>query len=359
MNYRISLVIISFLLSIFTGIYIAKYGGNNLSNNPEKNLKDPNKKPLIGFSMDTIKEARWQKDKELFTNWLEKHDAKVVVQSANSDDTRQIQDIQSMITMGVDVLVIVPHNGDAMSKAIELAHKANIPVISYDRIIKNSDLDLYITFDNKKVGELQAKFIADNLPKNNLPVNIVRLYGSKTDNNAFMFKEGQDVVINELVKENKVKVVHEDWATDWKPEEAKRIMNAALTKFGHNIFAVLSSNDGMAGGAIQALIEEKIAGKLLVTGQDADLTACQRIVSGTQAMTIYKPIKTLAEKSAEVALEMAKRKPIIAKATVNNGSKEVPSILLEVVSVTKDNMKDTVVKDRFLDEDKVYSVTKK
>ncbi|MEK7432521.1 MAG: substrate-binding domain-containing protein [Cyanobacteriota bacterium] len=359
MKYRISLVIISFLLSLFIGIYIAKYGSIGNSSETQKNAKDPNKKPLIGFSMDTIKEARWQKDKEIFSNWLEKHDAKVIVQSANSDDTRQIQDIQSMITLGVDVIVIVPHNGTAMAKAVEMAHKANIPIISYDRIIKDSDLDLYITFDNKKVGELQAKFIADLIPnKPSEPLNIVRIYGSKTDNNAFMFKEGQDVVINELVKDNKVKVVHEDWATDWKPEEAKRIMNAALTKYGQNIFAVLSSNDGMAGGAIQSLLEEKIAGKVIVTGQDADLVACQRIAAGTQAMTIYKPIKLLAEKSAEIALDMAKRKVIIAKNTVNNGFKEVPSVLLEVVSVTKNNLKETVIKDGFLSEDKIYSVTK-
>src|SRR4029079_14974656 len=98
-------------------------------------------------------------------------------------------------------------------------------------------------------------------------------------NNAFMFKEGQDVVIDKLVKENKVKVVHEDWATDWNPEEAKRITNAAITKFGNNIFAILSSNDGVAGGAIQALLEEGLQGKVIVTGQDADLLACQRIAS--------------------------------------------------------------------------------
>lgn len=359
MKYRISLVIISFVLSIFTGIYMSKYGSVESATDIEKKAKDPNKKLLIGFSMDTIKEARWQKDKELFSNWIEKHDAKVVVQSANSDDTRQIQDVQSMITLGVDVIVIVPHNGTAMAKAVELAHKANIPIIAYDRIIKDSDLDLYITFDNKKVGELQAKFIGDQIPqKPATPLQIVRIYGSKTDNNAFMFKEGQDVVVNELVKENKIKVVHEDWAADWKPEDAKRIMNAALTKFGHNIFAVLSSNDGMAGGAIQALLEEKIAGKIIVTGQDADLVACQRIAAGTQAMTIYKPIKVLAEKSAEIALDMAKRKPIIAKNSVNNGFKEVPSVLLEVVSVTKNNLKETVIKDGFLSEDKIYSVTK-
>jgi D-xylose transport system substrate-binding protein len=361
MKYRIGFVIISFLLSVFIGVYISKYGsqtGNSADMGPKVSNKD--KKIIIGFSMDTLKEARWQKDKELFTKFVEKNNAEALVQSANSDDTRQIQDIKSMIISGVDVIVIVPHNGDAMAKAVEIAHEAGIPVISYDRLIKNSDLDLYITFDNKKVGELQAQFIADHLPANSgKPLPIIRIYGSKTDNNAFMFKEGQDVVVNKLVQQNKIKVVHEDWATDWKPEEAKRITNAAITKFGNNIFAILSSNDGMAGGAIQALIEEGVQGKVMVTGQDAELLACQRIAGGTQAMTIYKPIKTLAEKAAEVAIEMAKAKPLIANSSVDNGFKKVPSILLDVVSVTKENLKETVIADGYLSENDVYSAQKK
>jgi D-xylose transport system substrate-binding protein len=359
MKYRIGFVIISFLLSIFIGGYIARYGS---ATNPEavtKKEPGPDKKILIGFSMDTLKEARWQKDKAIFSKWLADNNAEAVVQAANSDDTRQIQDIKSMITMGVDVIVIVPHNGLAMAKGVELAHEANIPVIAYDRLIQNSDLDLYITFDNKKVGELQAQYIADQLPANaGKPLPIVRIYGSKTDNNAFMFKDGQDVVINRLVKENKVKVVHEDWATDWKPEEAKRITNAAITKFGNNIFAILSSNDGMAGGAIQALLEEGLQGKVIVTGQDADLLACQRIASGSQSMTIYKPIKALAEKAAEVALQMAKGKPLIANSAVDNGTKKVPSILLDVVSVTKKNLKQTVIADGFLSEADVYTAAR-
>jgi len=360
MKYRIGFVIISFLLSIFIGVYISKYGTAN--NSAEISLKpvDKDKKIRIGFSMDTLKEARWQKDKAIFTEYITKHNAEAVVQSANSDDTRQIQDIKSMVTMGVDVIVIVPHNGLAMAKAVEIAHEAGIPIISYDRVIQNSDLDLYITFDNKKVGELQAQFIADQLPSNqDKPLPIIRLYGSKTDNNAFMFKEGQDIVINRLVQQNKIKVIHEDWATDWKPEEAKRITNAAITKYGKNIFAILSSNDGLAGGAIQALIEEGIQGKVMVTGQDADLLACQRIVAGTQSMTIYKPIKRLAEKAAEIAMDMAKRKPLIANSSVDNGFKKVPSILLDVISVTKKNMKETVIADGFLPENEVYSAQAK
>jgi D-xylose transport system substrate-binding protein len=151
-----------------------------------------------------------------------------------------------------------------------------------------------------------------------------------------------------------VQVLHEDWADDWKPENAKRIMNAALTKHGRAIDAVLASNDGTAGGAIQALREEGVAGKVIVTGQDAELVACQRIVSGEQSMTIYKPVEQLARRATEVAIALAKGQPLIARAGTNNGQIEVPSIFHDVVTVTRENIEQTVVADGFHARDQIF-----
>ena len=303
--------------------------------------------------MDTLKEERWQVDRDLFRTKAEALGADVVIQSANSDDARQIQDVQALITQGVDVLVIIPHNGAAMAKAVQLAHEAGIPVLSYDRLITGCDLDLYITFDNVKVGELQAQFLADRLPPSG-KMRLVRIYGSKTDNNAKLFKEGQDKVLQPLIDAGRIEVVFENWADDWKPENAKKIANASITKNGRDFDAILASNDGTAGGAIQALTEEGLAGKILVTGQDADLAACQRIVQGTQTMTVYKPIRLLAEGAADAAMKLATRRPIIVAAGVDNGVKEVPSILLDIVAVTQENMRETVVADGFRSEEDVY-----
>lgn len=314
-------------------------------------------KVLIGLSLDTLKEERWQGDRDLFVKRAKELGADVLVQSANSDDVRQIKDVEALIGRGVKALVIVPHNGEVMAKAVDMAHQANIPVLSYDRLIRNAKVDLYMTFDNVHVGEIQGNYLKDKIPASG-KLRIVRIYGAKTDNNAKLFKQGQDNVIEPLVKEGKVEVVREDWADDWKPENAKRITNAAITQAGKNFDAVLASNDGTAGGAIQALLEEGLAGKIIVTGQDAELAACQRIVNGTQAMTVYKPLKQLATKAADVAVDMAKGQKPETTATVNNGMMDVPSILLDVVTVTKDNMKDTVVKDGFHPEAKVYSAKK-
>ena len=336
---NIGLVTISLILSLFIGL--------TLSSSSDKELtQTTNKKIVIGFSMDTLQEPRWKKDREIFEEHARSLGADVIVTSAKSDDKQQIKDVETLITKKVDIIVIIPHDGKAMAKAVNMAHEAGIPVIAYDRLITESDLDLYITFDNEKVGQTQAQYLVDSLPKGKKS-KIVRIYGAPTDNNAKLFKAGQDRVIDQAVKDGLVEVVHEDWAANWAPGNAKKIMNAAISKHGTDIQGVLASNDGTAGGAIQVLKEEQIAGKVIVTGQDADLVAVQRIISGQQHMTVYKPIKNIASNAAEIAYKMAQGKPVIARHSIANGQIDVPSVLLEVTVVDKDNIEDTIVKDAF------------
>jgi D-xylose transport system substrate-binding protein len=205
-------------------------------------------------------------------------------------------------------------------------------VIAYDRLIR--DADLYVSFDPVHIGEVQAQYLVAQGHK-----RIVRIHGASTDQNAHFMKQGQDKVL----AASHVTVVHEDWAENWKPEQAKKIMNAAISKHGHTFDAVLAANDGTAGGAIQALIEEGIADKVVVTGQDAELVACQRIAAGSQAMTIYKPIDVLAAKAAELAVKLATGRPVIAAGAMES----IPSVLLDVVVVDKANLEKTVVDSGF------------
>jgi len=205
-------------------------------------------KLLIGLSLDTLKEARWQRDRDEFVARVRALGGDVLVQSANSDDARQLADIEALVSRGVSALVVVPHDATAMAKAVAVAHRANIPVLSYDRLIRDADVDLYVSFDNVRVGELQARYLAEHLPQGH--TKIVRIYGSRADNNATLFKEGQDRVIDPLARSGGITVVHEDWAEDWKPEAAKKIVNAAITRHPEGIDGVLASNDGTAGGAV-------------------------------------------------------------------------------------------------------------
>lgn len=351
MKTRITLVVLSLILSLLIGLTLNR-GSGDIQTDQE------NRAPLIGFAMDTLKEERWQRDRDLFVARARELGAEVLVQSANSDDIRQLRDVESLISNHVDAIVIVPHDGAAMSKAVKLAHEANIPVLAYDRLITGCDLDLYVTFDNIRVGELQASYLRDrfftNRPANAPPLRLVRIYGAKTDNNARLFKQGQDNILAPLIASGQVEIVHEDWAENWKPENAKKILNAAITKVGRNFDAILASNDGTAGGAIQSLLEEGLAGKIVVTGQDADLAACQRIVAGTQAMTIYKPLHLLANQAAELAVKLAKGQPIVARKSINNQQVDVPSILLEVTTVTKENLESTVVADGLHPRERIF-----
>lgn len=346
MKLRNFLVVVSLLVSVTIGWVLSQRGDSDQAPGASHQTR-------IGLSMDTLKEERWQKDRDLFRDTARSLGADVLVEAANSDDARQIQDIQSLISNKVNVLVIVPHNGAAMAKGVELAHAAGIPVIAYDRMILNSDLDLYISFDNIKVGETQAKY-ALQLLKGKAKPRIVRIFGAETDPNAALFKQGQDNILKPLVEKGQLEIVHEDWAENWKPENAKKILQAAIARHGTNFDLVLAANDGTAGGAIQVLTEEGLAGKIPVIGQDAELAACQRIAKGIQSMTIYKPVKRLATKAAEIAVKMAQGKPVVATAELSNGKVQVPSVLLDVIPVTKDNLRETVIKDGFHTEKEVF-----
>jgi D-xylose transport system substrate-binding protein len=304
----------------------------------------------IGLALDTLKEERWQTDRDIFTAKAEALGAEVLVQSANSDDALQNSQAENLLTQGVQVLVVVPHNGKTSAVIVESAHKAHVPVMAYDRLINDSDLDLYVSFDNDKVGQMQAQSLVALKPKG----NYVLIGGSPTDNNAKMFRDGQMKILKPLIKKGDIKVVADQWATDWQPVEGLKIMENALTKANNQVDAVVASNDGVAGGAIQALAEQKLAGKVLVSGQDADVAACKRIVAGSQTMTVYKPIKDLASKAAELAVALAQGQSPEATQKVNNGKKDVPSVLIAPIAVDKSNLDSTVIADKFHSKAEIY-----
>jgi D-xylose transport system substrate-binding protein len=309
------------------------------------------KKITIGLSLDTLKEERWQRDRDTLKANIEKLGGELVVQAANSDDNLQNAQAENLLTQGVSVLVVVAHNGKSAATIVQSAHKMNVPVVAYDRLIMDSDVDIYLSFDNVKVGELQADYLVKRAPKG----NYVLIGGAPTDNNARLFREGQMNILKPFIDRGDIKIVADQWAKDWQPVEALKITENALTKNNNKVNAIVASNDGLAGAAIQSLGEQKLAGKVPVSGQDADLSACQRIAAGTQSMTVYKPLAALAAKAAEVAMKLAKKEPVTeATSKLNNGKIEVPSVLLAPVSVDKDNLDATVIADNYQKREDVY-----
>lgn len=283
------------------------------------------KNPKIGFSIDDLRVERWARDRDYFVAAATGLGAKVFVQSADASEQKQIAQIENLIARGVDVLVIVPYNATVLNNAIREAKKANIKVVSYDRLALNADIDAYISFDNKAVGEMQAKAIVEARPKGNYYL----LGGAPTDNNAKMLREGQMAVLQPLIDKGDIKVVGKQWVKDWSASEAMAIVENALTANNNKIDAIVASNDGTAGGAIQALASQKLGGKVPVSGQDADLAAVRRVIAGTQAMTVYKPLKLIAAEAAKLSVQLVRNEKPAYNAQYDNGFKKVDTLLLK------------------------------
>jgi D-xylose transport system substrate-binding protein len=298
--------------------------------------------PKIGFSIDDLRLERWARDRDYFTAAADKLGAKVYVQSADASEQRQIAQIENLISRGVDVIVIVPYNATVLNNTIREAKKARIKVVSYDRLILGADVDAYISFDNKAVGEMQAQSLVQVKPKGNYYL----LGGAPTDNNAKILREGQLKVLQPLVDKGDIKIVGKQWVKDWSPAEAMSIVENALTANGNKIDAVVASNDGTAGGAIQALAAQKLAGKVVVSGQDADLAGVRRVIAGTQAMTVYKPLKQIATAAAKLSVQLVRGEKPLYNAQLDNNFKKVDTVLLKPVLLNRSNV-DLLVKDGF------------
>jgi D-xylose transport system substrate-binding protein len=303
------------------------------------------KNPKIGFSIDDMRVERWARDRDYFTAAAGQLGAKVFVQSADASEQKQIAQIENLISRGVDVLVIVPYNATVLNNAIREAKKAKIKVVSYDRLIMNSDIDAYISFDNKAVGEMQAKAVVAIKPKGNYYL----LGGAPTDNNAKMLREGQLAVLQPLVDKGDIKIVGKQWVKDWSASEAMAIVENALTANNNKIDAIVASNDGTAGGAIQALASQKLSGKVPVSGQDADLAAVRRVIAGSQAMTVYKPLKLIATEAAKLSVQLVRNEKVTFNSQYDNGFKKVDTLLLKPTPLTKANVS-LLVTDGFYTE---------
>ena len=306
----------------------------------------------IGFAMDTLKEERWVRDKEAFEARCSEMKVECVVTVANNIADRQANDVDNLLTQGVDVLVIAPTNATQAASMVQKAKAQGVPVISYDRLINSDQIDVYISHQVPVIGRKIAEYALEHAPKGNYAM----IYGASTDNNALIMKKEQLEVLDPAIKSGDIKIVADQFIPEWNPDEALKAAENALTQNNDKIDAFVVSNDGMAGGVVSALKNKGLAGKVIVTGQDAQLNALQHIAEGTQSMTVYKPIIPLANAAVDAAIKLAKKEKLENAAPFMNDAiqKEVPAILLEVTVVDKNNLMDTVIKDGYANYDDVY-----
>jgi D-xylose transport system substrate-binding protein len=270
---------------------------------------------------------------------------KVLYFNADQDAAKQQQQVEAALTQGANVLALDAVDAAAVAPLVNEAKQKKVPVIAYDRLISGIGYEYYVSFNNVRVGEMQGQALLDALNARGTSAKgeIVMINGATTDPSSADYKKGAHNVLD-----GKVKVGREFDTPDWSPDKAQQEMEQAITALGRDkVVGVLSANDGMAGGAIAAMKRAGYATLPPITGQDAELAAVQRILTGEQYMTIYLDIRSEAEKSAELAVALAKGEKPAAPTTVNNGSATVPAFLLDPIAVTRDKVKDTIVKDGF------------
>ena len=341
-------------LAMATTLMVMACGGNNTTSGGSGGGPVAKK---IALLLPESKTARYEsKDRPLFEAKIKAlcSACTIIYSNANEDSTQQQSQAEAALTNGANVLVLDAVDGAAAAAIADKAKAAKVPVISYDRLIKNSNVDLYVSHQVVKIGEMQAQYLLDHLPPSApKPANFVIVGGSPTDNNALLLHQGQMNVLQPAVARGAVQIVKDDYAREWQASAALNIVENALTQANNNIQAVVASNDGTARGAVQALEGQNLAGKVLVSGQDADLASLQLIVQGKQTMTVYKPLQPLAYSAVDNALKLARGEAISAPDRVNNGRIDVPAILQTPIAVDINNIVSTIVKDGYQSLDKI------
>lgn len=299
-----------------------------------------NKPPKIGLLVHSFETQRWQNDKKYFVDAVKQLGGVTLVKVADNNAEKQLVQAKELISKGAMVLVVIPVDQSTAAQIVDLAHKKEIRVIAYDRLINNCRLDYYVSTDNVRVGEIQAEYLSKIKPTGNYAL----LGGPNTDNNSRMLYIGQMNILQPFVERGEISIAFMQFANSWTTDEGYRLAIACLDSMANKLDAIICGNDAMAMGVIKALKERGLAGKVAVAGQDADLPNIQEIMKGNQSMTVLKRIKTMASTAADLAMHLAKGEPIDPYiSTISNGDRLVPSYLVNSLAVNQGNIEMTVV----------------
>lgn len=302
----------------------------------------------IGFILSTMQEERYQKDRKHFEERAAELGVDVLFASSENSESTQLAKVENILSQGAKVLVIQPVHSKAAATFVDMAHREGAKVVAYDRVIENPKLDLYVTMDSFEVGRLQAEAALKAI---NSKGNVIVLQGEAGHSVAAEITRG---VMETLAKAPDVKVIVNQAHAAWSGEAAMKTVENALTTYRNQVHAVIANNSGMANGAVQALREQKLTGKVFVAGADADLTSMKNIVQGDQQFEVLKSIKPLADAAAEAAVALAKGEATAAAARVVIGEQQVPAIHTPVFGVTRENLEAVVIGSGFHSRDEIF-----
>jgi D-xylose transport system substrate-binding protein len=331
------------LLKLITVIIISFFVLGGCGEKQNKNVE-------VGFLIHAFDKERWENDRDYFVEKVQELGGSVQVEIAENDAAKQLEQAKELIAKGVDVLVVVPVDQFAAAEIVRVAHEKGVKVVSYDRLIKNCELDFYVSTDNVEIGTLQAKYITTIKPTGNYAL----IGGAMSDNNSQFLYLGQMNVLQPLVEKGDIKIVYNEFTQAW--EEKEGYLHAMkILKANEQVDAIIAANDALAYGVIKALRETGNEGKVLLAGMDADLRNLQEIVAGHQTCTVYKPYDKLASTAAELAFNLAiNGAGENTYQTVSNGKKLVPVIYHAAMIVNRENLKLTVISEGYQKAEEVY-----
>ncbi len=335
------------VISFFMAVILATgcSGSTEIVKEPQQQSED-SEEIQIGMAFDSFLIERWERDRDIFVSRARDLGAFVNVQNANGDVQKQKDQIKYLIDKKMDVIVLVAVDSSALTKEVQEARAAGIKVVAYDRLITDAPLDLYISFDNEMVGKYMADAIIEGLPSGG---DVIKINGPSKDNNVLLINKGFD----REIRGHGINVFDTYYASEWKGEEAFNYLSENPVK-ADRADAVMCGNDSLAGQAVKYYSEKRRAGRIPIVGQDADLDACQRIVEGTQTMTVYKSIEQLAKKAAESSVSLAKGNSVAGVTDLKNGDYQVPYLSIAPVMVTKDNIDSVIIDSGFHLREDVY-----
>ena len=308
------------------------------------------KKILIGVSLPNQKQTRWNIDKAEMEKAAKELGADIIVQFADDEEKTQASQVENMITQKIDVLILAAINADAGKALVDIAKAENIPVVGYDRLVSNADLDIFITRNNYEVGEQAANLALEFASTGNYAI----VSGDEANMVAHEKTQGYHNVLDSVIDSGDIKIVSEQWNRLWATESALKQVENALTANNNDIVATLCNSDSLALGAIQAIAAQNLTGKVFVSGEDVELPNAQAIVEGRMNVSSFTPIGPWASAAVESAVDLALGKAPKSDTTINNGFKDVPARLVSVVAVTKDNMNEVMIKTGMLKLEDVY-----
>lgn len=326
-----------------------------LSTSCKPTPEEGEKSLFIGIAFDTFVVERWQRDLEILVATLTELGAHVEVQIANENQQKQVDQIKYLIGQKVDVLIVVPNDAYGLVEVVDEAKREGIKVLSYDRLILNANVDGYISFDNFDIGSGMTERLIRHLgeEKSDEPFQLLMINGGPKDYNATLIKAGSLEVLQPYIEAEVYEVAEEVWAFEWREQYAKELVENHM-RSGKPLHGIIAANDVLATGAIEVLAKWQAVGAVAVVSQDAELSACQRIVEGSQLATVYKPISDIAVTAAHAAIRLAQGKGMGTEETISNGLKEVPYLKLDAVVIDALNLEDQIIDSGFHRREDVF-----